>query len=217
MKAEEIAKELLSRKVRIAVFTDSHRCGLKNKDLVAINQPLRLANIPMILADQSGLFSRIINDFGTHNVTDLTGEEILDIMIQQITIEDEVMTVKTIQNHDYQDGDQVQISQAVGLEVALPQKIEVIDVKQFRVKSPVGVSGVYQHNGIARLVKKSKEIEFAPLKDVLSDFSDKHIDADLRIMDFEKLENQHLGSVAFKIIGSHTEVKHFVEEGIKLT
>lgn len=110
-------------------------------------------------------------------------------MIQQITIENEIMTVKTIQNHDYQDGDEIKISQAVGLEVDQPQKIEVIDVKQFRVKQPVGVSGVYQHNGIARLVKKSKEIQFSSFKDVLSDFSDKYIDADLRIMDFEKLEN----------------------------
>lgn len=36
----------------------------------------------MILADQSGLFSRILNDFGeNHIVTDLTGDEILDVMI----------------------------------------------------------------------------------------------------------------------------------------
>lgn len=52
------------------------------------------------------------------------------------------------------------ISKAVGLEVEGPQKIEVVNVKQFKVKQPVGVSGEYKHNGISRLVKKSKLIEF---------------------------------------------------------
>lgn len=45
------------------------------------------------------------------------------------------------------------------------------------------------HNGISRLVKKQQAMKFAPLEQVLNDFSDKYIDGDLREMDFEKFEN----------------------------
>lgn len=72
----------MDRNVRIAVFTDSDKVGFSNDKLTSISKKLNAKNIPIILADQCGLFCRIINDFGTHTVNDATGDEVLDIMIQ---------------------------------------------------------------------------------------------------------------------------------------
>lgn len=75
----EFAKEsfLIDRQVRIAVFTDALKHGKKNAELVRLNERLRASGIYTILADQSGVFSRIITDFGqSHTVIDKDGEDI---------------------------------------------------------------------------------------------------------------------------------------------
>lgn len=51
LRPEILVEELISRKVRIAVFTDSTKLGYKNEDLASINFTLRQVKVPMILAD----------------------------------------------------------------------------------------------------------------------------------------------------------------------
>jgi len=58
-------------------------------------------------------------------------------------VQDKFILVQTIQNHNYQDGDEVNISKVVGLEFKTSQLIEVVDVKSFKINNPIGVTGDY--------------------------------------------------------------------------
>lgn len=58
-------------------------------------------------------------------------------------MQDKFILVQTIQNHNYQDGDEVNISKVVGLEFKNSQLIEVVDVKSFKINNPTGVTGDY--------------------------------------------------------------------------
>lgn len=73
----------------------------------------------MILADQMGLFSRVITDFNKHLVVDKLGKEIVDVLIDSITIFEKDpghVVIQTLGKHDFEDGDKICIDGVVGLE-----------------------------------------------------------------------------------------------------
>lgn len=70
--------------IKSAVFTDCIRQKFTNEILVKINNTCR-EYTQMIVADQCGLFSRVITDFGlSHIVVDKDGEPVLEAMIETI-------------------------------------------------------------------------------------------------------------------------------------
>lgn len=83
----------------------------------------------MVIADQNGLFSRVLTDFGQrHVVIDPTGEEMADVMIygvERVSIKAEeegksntpALKIKLQPNtrHDFQNGDSVILSEIIGL------------------------------------------------------------------------------------------------------
>ena len=70
--------------IKAAVFTDCIRQKFTNEFLVEVNDACRQYT-QMIVADQSGLFSRVLTDFGpSHIVLDKDGEPILEAMIETI-------------------------------------------------------------------------------------------------------------------------------------
>lgn len=88
----------------------------------------------MIVADQNGVFSRILTDFGEkHTVVDKNGEDVEPVMIRSIepvtaTVKVEGQPDKEVQRakinlpqdktHQFEDGDKVTLSEIIGMEQA---------------------------------------------------------------------------------------------------
>ena len=73
------------RCIRMAVFTDCFGQGYTNSVLGNWNALCRKQGIQMIVADQVGVFSRIVTDFGpNHKIIDKNGEEAQEVMLRVI-------------------------------------------------------------------------------------------------------------------------------------
>lgn len=85
----------------------------------------------MIVADQNGVFSRVLTDFGPkHTVVDKNGEDIEDVMIRSIepvtaknkegkadgTVQRAKINLPQDKTHNFEDGDKVTLSEVFGME-----------------------------------------------------------------------------------------------------
>ena len=81
-----------TQNINVAVFTDTISQQFSNKKLIEWNAQCRSNKISMIVADQNGLFTRVLTDFGEkHVVVDANGEEMADVMVYGV----EKVTFKT--------------------------------------------------------------------------------------------------------------------------
>jgi hypothetical protein len=104
-------------KVKVAVITDCYRQGFDKSKLIEINEKCR-ARTQMIIADNNGLFSRIITDLGpTHNVIDSNGEPATESMIDSVEPKGNQAIVTLIKGalHGLQEGDTVEFAEVKGM------------------------------------------------------------------------------------------------------
>ena len=76
-------------------------------------------NIKFISADCIGVFSRVFNDFGDNfEVLDKNGEDLLDVVITNITNEEEgIVELLHNQKHKLEDGDEVLLQDIKGMKL----------------------------------------------------------------------------------------------------
>lgn len=185
--------------------------------LIAINKYCRKRNIIFISADLYGVFGRIINDFGDNfTVNDIDGEELKDCMIKSITNEKEgLVTVLDNTRHNFQDGDEIIISEIVGMKLKESKDLIFIDEKDEKSRSINGTKHVvkvknpqsfyigdttifnpYERNGVAKQIKSIKKVQFKELEKVLYDSELSSIDPNMSISDFTKISHSiplHIG------------------------
>ena len=107
----DLVEYLVNSDTHIAVFTDN-LVTPNNNQLIEINEKFR-SRLQMIIADQHGLFSRIVTDFGSkgHIILDKDGEERTDVMIKdmQPNADGSTCHIKALLdvNHGLEKGDNI--------------------------------------------------------------------------------------------------------------
>lgn len=113
--------------------------------------------------------------------------------------------------HNLEEGTTVTFKEVVGM-ASLDDPSKSINTMSFKVAAvPNRHSFVidcdsskfspYQRNGIAKAVKAKIQVEFKPLKDVLTSLDGTHFDQDLQYLDFCKLENFKWAAILYKLYG----------------
>lgn len=157
---------LLEKKVRIAVFTDPIKNGITNDKLKNYGDLLRAQGIQIIVTDQSGVFSRIITDFGpNHLVIDKDGEEIQPVMIQDIRAHEQegttLVELLTGAKHNLEEGSLVQFSEVLGMQKIDSDEAKSVNDFEFKVTHIINKSSfvidcdsnlfsAYERNGVAK-------------------------------------------------------------------
>jgi hypothetical protein len=161
----------------------------------------------MIVADQNGVFSRVLVDFGPkHIVIDKDGEDVGEVMIRSIesvTSEKEPtqrakITLIEGATHGFSEQDQVSLKEVVGMKSKSGEIdatvngqtytiLEVNNRNSFVIDCDMTQFTEYERDGLAKQVKTRVEVAFKPLKAILTDFSDATFDDNLKFMDFEKI------------------------------
>jgi hypothetical protein len=109
-----------------------------SQDLIKISEACR-SETQLIVADQNGLFSRIIVDLGakTHTIVDKDGEQRMDVMIADMKPSKEGNTcqVKALLNvnHGFETGDSLVLSEVVGLNNETDQNKHSVNGSTFKV------------------------------------------------------------------------------------
>lgn len=136
-----ISKEPLTlefmEEFQVVVFAD--RCGnLSTSGLLELAQHCHEKNIPVILAETRGVFSRLFCDFGKKfRVSDVNGAQPITALIANITQEETgVVTCLDETRHGLEDGDYVTFVEVEGMEelnAAEPTKIKVTGPYTFTI------------------------------------------------------------------------------------
>ena len=135
-------------------------------------------------------------------------------MIKNITNEEEgLVELLPITKHKFEDGDEVlltqvvgmdRINQAVGETASINEtihKVKVLTPYTFRIGNTLGFDK-YQRNGIAKQLKTKKLMTFKSFKQVMLEGADLPLDGNLAVADFEKIQNNILSHIAFNALDS---------------
>lgn len=172
--------------------------------IIAIDQYCRKRNINVIVADIKGVYGRLINDFGDKFiVSDKDGEEAKECMVKDI-VNDAKGTVTVLDGtrHDFVDGDEVVVTEVVGMESNDNEK-DTINGKKYKVKviSPATFElgdlskfKKYVRNGIIKQLKTPSIIKFSPIEKCIAVNANAHstlhnVDANMSISDYTKMNN----------------------------
>lgn len=154
------------------------------------------------------MFTRVFTDFGEKfEVLDKNGEDLQDVMIKNITNEEEGL-VELIPNmkHKFEDGDEVLITKVEGMKL-LPgekhndpavksdsindtiHKVKVISPYTFRI-GDTRKFDKYERNGFAKQLKTKVIKNFKSFSETMMKGSaELPLDGNLSIADFEKMSN----------------------------
>ena len=165
---------------------------------------MRDEGVSVIVADQCGVFSRILTDFGPiHTVLDKDGEEVQSVMISAMKAREDggtgiLVELLTGATHNFEEGNMIVLTEVIG-DVEDGSKPE-INGQEFKVSHVVNRHSFviaadcasfqpYNRNGVAKLVKTAQQVEFTSLDKVLGCLDDTYLDKDLQMLDFCKMEN----------------------------
>lgn len=144
-----------------------------------INNYCRQKGIKFLLFSVHGPFARIFDDFGPEfTVLDKDGEDLKERWVKEITCETEgLVEVLGTERHDLDDGDEVAITEVVGMTLKQGQKTEFKSesinqtIHKVKVVSPfafkIGDTSIYEkyeRNGKITQVKVPKVINFESLE-----------------------------------------------------
>lgn len=138
--------------------------GTSLADQIRISEITHKYNIPLIIADVNGLFSRVFCDFGDNFlVVDTTGEPATTALVANISHDTQgVVTCLDESRHGLEDGDFVTFSEVQGM-----TEINSIEPVQIKTLGPYTFSigdtsqfSPYTRGGIVTQVKKSKTFNF---------------------------------------------------------
>ncbi len=199
-----------------------------NEEIVLVDNFCRSSVPPkkLVVADAYGVFTRVINDFGSDNfeVLDKNGEELQDVMIKSILPveghpEESLVELLPNTKHKFEDGDEVVIMGVEGMllkegekhdDLAVKSnsindtihKVKVVTPYAFKIGSTTKFTP-YERNGIARQLKTKQIIKFKGLEEVLKlPAQNIPLDGNLAIADFEKMQNNTLAHLAFESLDS---------------
>ena len=129
---------------------------------------LRSQGIQVIVAEQCGVFSRILTDFGpSHKVIDKNGEELLPVMMDKMSAFTEPYRTRidllTGARHGFEEGDTVTLSEVIGMTSIADELTSVngmnfiikkiIDSNSFVIDCDSSLFTAYERNGVAKHVK----------------------------------------------------------------
>lgn len=218
-KTDELLDAFGLQEFNVVILTE---CDIET--LIAVNKYCRKRNILFINADLYGVFGRVINDFGSKfTVNDIDGEELKDCMIKSITNEKEgLVTVLDNTRHNFQDGDEILISEVVGMKnlnsdkglifidetekkaqlTSINESKHVVKVKNpqsFYIGDTTGYTA-YERNGMAKQIKSTKQMEFSDIEKVLFDKELSAIDQNMAISDFTKIAHTNPLHIGFQAL-----------------
>lgn len=239
-RAEKTAKKLQQLNFYVKVSANTNKIPLTEEELdkfgmntmnvviltecdyetaIAVNKYCRKRKINFIWADIYGVYGRVINDFGDKfTINDVDGEDLKDCMIKNITNEKEgLVTVLDGTRHNFQDGDEIILSEVVGMNGK--SELISIDVKEKKLESINGTKhvvkvknpqnffigdttkyGIYERNGMAKQIKTKKEIEFKEIDKILFDSQFSGLDENMSISDFTKIGNTNPIHIGFQAL-----------------
>ena len=192
---------------------------------IAVNKYCRKRNIKFIYCDLSGVFGRVIIDFGEKFlIVDQDGEDLKENMLKSITNDKEgVVTVLDGTRHNFQDGDEIVITEVDGMweyedkEVMVKEnlsktqsinktthKVTFINPHSFKI-GDTSIYSEYINNGIARQVKTPKTLEFKELEACLYE-KDLLLDGNLSICDFTKMGHSKPVHIAFEALDAYLKI-----------
>ena len=197
-------------------------CDNDYDTIKAVDAYCRKRNINVIVVNIMGGFARMVNDFGENFiVNDKDGEDAKECMVKEITSEaNSVVTVLDGTRHDFVDGDEVVVTEVVGMENVDNDK-ENINGKKFKVKviSPASFSigdtskyKKYIRNGIVKQIKTSSIIKFAPIEKCISVDKDNHmnlfnIDENMSMSDYSKINHASVINLGMAAIDKYKSTK----------
>lgn len=163
------------------------------------------------MVKSKGPYGYVFNDFGQDfEVTDKNGEETVEVMIENITNEEEgVVTLLNGQRHSYEDGEAVRISEIKGMSRKNVEgesingtihKIKVINQHSFSIGNTTEYTA-YEGNGTARNMKLPITVGFKSLE---STHKEANIDGNLEYYDFTKGMNNRTLHLCFKALNEFT-------------
>lgn len=160
----ELTEELIKQH-SVVVLTNSSLEEQKR-----INKITHHNGIAFIVADVSGLYAQLFNDFGpNHVVVDQTGEPVKSAMIASISKEEAAIVAALDETrHGFEDQDVVRFSEVKGM-TEINDKEFVVTVKgpyTFSIGDTTGFSD-YERGGLATQVKQPKVMSFKPLEEAI--------------------------------------------------
>ncbi len=181
---EELPKNLEALKdYNLVIATETDR-----ETLIALDKFCRTRGIAFLAADVYGPFSRIFCDFGDEFlVADKDGEEIREVLIKSITNEEQgLITLLENNRHNFEDGDQVLITEVVGMQEINEKKhrVKVINAHSFRIGDTKDYTP-YSHNGKVKLIKNPVVVKFKSFEEAMKN-PQASLDQNLAISDFTK-------------------------------
>ncbi len=222
-KTEELLDAFGMQEFNVVILTE---CEIET--LIAVNKYCRKRNIIFINADLFGVFGRVINDFGKEfTVRDIDGEELKDCMIKSISNEKEgLVTVLDNTRHNFQDGDEIIISEVIGMNNVKVENKNLIFIDEdekkkqinsinqtkhkVKVKNPqsfyIGDTTcytAYERNGFAKQIKSIKKLDFVEVEEILYDKKLSGIDGNMAISDFTKISHNTPLHIGFQAINDY--------------
>jgi ubiquitin-activating enzyme E1 len=193
--------------------------GLKDYDVVIlteaslntqklVNDYCRKNNSKFITADVNGVFCRVFNDFGDEfEVIDKNGEEIKELMIQEISCEKEgLVTLQKGFIHPFEDGDEVIIEKVIGMTDnegksinGTIHKVTTVTPSSFKI-GDTSIYSKYEHSGLAKQIRSKLKLAFKSLSEV--DLKNIPHDENLLISDFEKMEHNNWSHICYEVVQS---------------
>lgn len=164
--------------LKVVILTDFFQFTIDRYN--QIRDHCKIKKIAMINAYQNGLFGKVFNDFGAEFIIqDKDGEELQEVMIKDISYSDiketTIVTLLPGFKHRYEDGDQIQFREVLGMQTIDDQMgasindkvvtIKVINPTQFSIDEDSRKYTLYSGNGIAKQVKVPKKLSFLSLEE----------------------------------------------------
>lgn len=183
---------------------------------IAVNNYCRKNKIYFISTDAYGPFSRVFSDFGDEFVViDKNGEEVQEVMIGNITTEEEgLVKLLSGHSHKYEDGDVITINGVDGMELlekgqidttkgetgsinGTQHKVRVINASSFRIGDTTKYTA-YNGNGLAKQIKMPISIKFQSLEKSLTEKIP--FDSNMTMHDFLKINHPYILHIAFQAL-----------------
>ena len=195
--AENELEKLGLKDYNLVIATETDR-----ETLLALDKFCRARGIAFIAADVYGPFSRIFCDFGNEFlVADKDGEEIREVLIKSITNEEQgLVTLLETNRHNFEDGDQVLITEVVGMKELNETKhrVKVVNAHSFRIGDTTKFTP-YSHNGKVKLIKNPIVVKFRSFEEAMKN-AQASLDQNLAISDFAKASRSPQAHVLFEAL-----------------
>ena len=195
--AENELESLGLKNYNLVIATETN-----NETLLALDKFCRARGIAFIAADVYGPFSRVFCDFGNEFlVADKDGEEIREVLIKSITNEEQgLVTLLENNKHNFEDGDQVLITEVVGMKELneTQHHVKVVNAHSFRIGDTTKFTP-HSHNGKVKLIKNPIVVKFKSFEEAMKN-PQTSLDQNLAISDFTKASRSLQAHILFETL-----------------